>query len=304
MPAAALRALLQHTIDYAGLFPPASLTLEPALQNHAEYVRNPDSWMLGAFVLPVNQFEGAAAGISQFDKENPLQISALGTKTGSAAEFLTSLSTLVRAVHALSAGNSEELAVTQFEAPLPSEPNADLLAETRSISGELPAFLELNADAAEGTIALLAAHNATTSSRPFGFKLRTGGIIASAFPSSAQIATALVAAAKHHLPIKFTAGLHHPVRKFHASVETKMHGFLNVLGAGVLAAEHGWDVKLTSAMLEDEDAGAFSFDDKRFRWREWEITTDQIHVRREIVTSFGSCSFDEPREDLRALNLL
>jgi hypothetical protein len=26
--------------------------------------------------------------------------------------------------------------------------------------------------------------------------------------------------------------------------------------------------------------------------------------RRKFVTSFGSCSFDEPREDLRALNFL
>ena len=31
MPAASLRALLAQAIDYAGLFPPASLELEPAL---------------------------------------------------------------------------------------------------------------------------------------------------------------------------------------------------------------------------------------------------------------------------------
>ena len=76
---------------------------------------------------------------------------------------------------------------------------------------------------------------------------------ADAFPTSVQIAAALVASAKHHVPIKFTAGLHHPVRLFHDSVQTKMHGFLNVLGAGVLAAEHGWDVQQTAAMLEDEE---------------------------------------------------
>ena len=27
-------------------------------------------------------------------------------------------------------------------------------------------------------------------------------------------------------------------------------------------------------------------------------------LRRKLGTSFGSCSFDEPREDVRALNLL
>jgi hypothetical protein len=30
MPAASLRALLENAIDYAGLFPPAELALEPA----------------------------------------------------------------------------------------------------------------------------------------------------------------------------------------------------------------------------------------------------------------------------------
>ena len=127
---------------------------------------------------------------------------------------------------------------------------------------------------------------------------------ADAFPNDEQIARALVAAAQHQVPIKFTAGLHHPVKKFHESVGTKMHGFLNVLGAGVLAAEHGWDESRTAEMLADENASSFAFDDASFRWRGWEISTPQIIARRRLVTSLGSCSFDEPREDLRALGLL
>ena len=39
--AASLRALLAHTIDYAGMFPPCQLALEPALKNQAEYLRTP-----------------------------------------------------------------------------------------------------------------------------------------------------------------------------------------------------------------------------------------------------------------------
>ncbi len=176
-----------------------------------------------------------------------------------------------------------------------------LVVDTRSILEGLPTFLETPADAAERTIALLAEND---SDKTLGFKLRTGGVIADAFPTSAQIARALVAAAKHDVPIKFTAGLHHPVRMFRSEVETKMHGFLNVLGAAVLAAEHRWDEQQTSAMLEDEDATAFSFSDESFAWREWKIATDRIKARRKFVASFGSCSFEEPREDLRALNLL
>ena len=51
MPVAALRALLENAIDYAGLFPPADLALEQALKNQAAYVRSPDRWMLGVIHL-------------------------------------------------------------------------------------------------------------------------------------------------------------------------------------------------------------------------------------------------------------
>ena len=98
--------------------------------------------------------------------------------------------------------------------------------------------------------------------------------------------------------------MHHPIRKYREEVKTKMHGFLNVLGAAVLAAEHKWDAQQTAAMLDDEDAKSFSFDDEFFGWREWKINIKRLRDRRKFITSFGSCSFDEPREDLRTLNLL
>jgi len=149
----------------------------------------------------------------------------------------------------------------------------------------------------------VAEHNSQTGAAEFGYKLRTGGVTADAFPTSQEIARALVAAARQRVPIKFTAGLHHPIRQFRDEVKTKMHGFLNVLGAAVLAAEYQWDEQQTSEMLEDENGDSFSFHGDFFAWREWKITTDQIKTRRKLVTSFGSCSFDEPREDLGALNL-
>ena len=80
MPAASLRALLANSVDYAGLFPPATLALEPALQNHAAYVRDPDVWMLGAFVLPVGKFEEAAAYLARFRRR------ALAADFGARAE--------------------------------------------------------------------------------------------------------------------------------------------------------------------------------------------------------------------------
>ena len=134
--------------------------------------------------------------------------------------------------------------------------------------------------------------------------MRTGGTTAAAFPTTAQVAEILVAGASQDVPMKFTAGLHHPVRQFHASVDTKMHGFLNVLGAGILTREEDWDVPQTATMLADEDATAFRFDDESFAWRDWRIASEDIAAQRVFITSFGSCSFDEPRDDLRAIHLL
>ncbi len=306
MAPASLRALLAHSIDYAGLFPPANLELEPALRNYAEYIRVPEAWMLGPFILPVAQFDTAARGISQFEKKYPLGVSALGPRTDSAQDFVQSVAASMDSIASFRRAESGLATVEQFEMPLPADVNGDLLHAVRSrTESDLATFWEASAEAADRVTELLAGNNRANSGRnKFGFKLRTGGVKAEAFPSSAAIAAVLMAAGHRQVPIKFTAGLHHPVRLFHESVQTKMHGFLNVLGAAVLALEHQWNEAEIIRMLDDEDPGSFSFTDEVFAWRSYEISAVKIAARRELVTSLGSCSFDEPRDDLRALKLL
>lgn len=303
MPVASLQPLLAKSIDYAGMFPPCSLDLESALRNQAEYVRSADAWMLGAFVLPVEQFDAARQLLSHFDPSHPLRVAALGPKTENADGFLDALDEADAAIRSLSS-NVDLVSISHLEMFLPHDMDSGLLQEAKSIVGDLPVFWEAPSDRAQETIALLAEHNSDADLATFGYKLRTGGVTADAFPTSPQIAKALVTPATHQLPIKFTAGLHHPIRQFHDEVKSKMHGFLNVLGAAVLAAEHRWDTHQTSVMLDDENAGSFSFTDDFFAWREWKIDLERLRYRRKFVTSFGSCSFDEPRDDLRALNLL
>jgi len=304
MPTASLRALLAHSIDYAGMFPPCSLGLDSALRNQAEYVLSPDEWMLGAFVLPAEQFDATKQLLSQFDAQHPLRIAALGPKTASANAFLEALDDGDAATRSLSRHNVDLISISHLEMFLPKEVDVASLNEARSIVGDLPVFWESPPDRAEQTIALLAEFNSDADSPTFGYKLRTGGVTADAFPTSMQIAKALVTPATHQLPFKFTAGLHHPLRQYREEVKTKMHGFLNVLGAAVLAAEHRWDANQTAIMLDEENADSFSFTDDFFAWREWRIDTKRLQYRRRFVMSFGSCSFDEPRDDLRALNLL
>jgi hypothetical protein len=304
--AASLGQLLSRSIDYAGLFPPCSLELKPALANQAGYVRSADEWMLSTFVLPAARLDEASNHLSAFDREHPLVLSVLGPKTESAGEFTTELRKTIERVQSFARDQAGLTVVRQLEMALPRNPDPGLLAEAQGIlSGvELQSFWESPPNVAEETIELLAEHNSAASERSFGFKLRTGGVTADAFPTSPQIARALVAATQTQVPIKFTAGLHHPLRQHRDEVQTKMHGFLNVLGAGVMASQHRWNEKQTAKMLECEDSDAFSFADDKFTWREFTVGSDQIGKHRKLITSLGSCSFDEPREDLRALKLL
>ena len=304
MAAGSLHALLAQSIDYAGMFPPCTLPLEPALQNQAKYVRSPEAWMLGTFVLPVEQFDAAKQLLSQFDPLHPLRVAALGPKTGTANAFLGALANADAAIRSLSRHNVDLVSISHLEMLLPQDADVALLKEAKSVVGDLTVFWEAPPDRAEPTIALIAEHNSGQDVATFGYKLRTGGVTADAFPTSAQIARALVTPATHQLPIKFTAGLHHPVRQYRDEVKTKMHGFLNVLGAAVLAAEHRWDARQASMMLDDENVDSFSFTDDFFAWREWKIDVQRLQYRRRFVASFGSCSFDEPRDDLRALGFL
>jgi hypothetical protein len=306
MPASSLRALLERSIDYAGLFPPAEIALDSALHNQAGYVRSVDAWMLSTFVLPAAKFSDVDSGLLQFDQKKPLQISALGPKSENASDFQQNLGVTAAAIREFAAEHGDVISIRQLEMPLPKGTESGLLADARSVLKglRLQTFWEAPPAEAERTIALLSEHNRGEAETLFGYKLRTGGVTEDAFPTSEQIGRALVASAQNAVPIKFTAGLHHPIRQFRTEVQTKMHGFLNVLGAAILAGEHKWDDKITATMLEDEDADSFSFVDEFFAWREWKIDTKAIIARRRFVTSFGSCSFDEPRDDLRALELL
>src|SRR5947207_1472257 len=99
---ASLRALLDQAIDYAGMFPPCALALEPALRNQATYVHSPETWMLNGFVLPVEQFDATRQFLSEFDPNHPLRIAALGPKTTNAEAFLDGLDKAETAIRSFS----------------------------------------------------------------------------------------------------------------------------------------------------------------------------------------------------------
>jgi hypothetical protein len=260
--------------------------------------------MLNGFVLPVEEFDATRQLLSDFDPLHPLRVAALGPKTANAHGFVAGVHGADAAIRSFAKYDVDRVSISHLEMFLPPDVDSASLKEVRSMVGGLTVFWEAPRERAEEAIALIARRNSDEEVATFGYKLRTGGVTADAFPTSAQIARALVTAARRQLQIKFTAGLHHPIRQFRDEVKTKMHGFLNVLGAAVLAAEHQWDADQAVMTLEDEDPDSFSFTDDFFAWRDWRIDTERLQYRRKFVRSFGSCSFDEPRDDLRVLGFL
>lgn len=140
-------------------------------------------------------------------------------------------------------------------------------------------------------------------------KLRTGGLTADSIPTPAVVANFIHDCAVRKLAFKLTAGLHHPIRANQTlTYETNppratMHGFLNVLMASAFAWK-GLDAEEIEAIVAETDSSAFKFTDRAF-WRDRSLSVDEVKdARLNFMHSVGSCSFEEPVHDLKALRLI
>jgi hypothetical protein len=142
------------------------------------------------------------------------------------------------------------------------------------------------------------------SGRALGVKVRCGGVVAEAFPPPDLLASLLLACRDRRLPIKATAGLHHPFRHADAATGFIHHGFINLLAATALA-HGGADLALLTEVLADTDPGDFSLEVRSLTWRQRQVDAVSLAaVRSELFVGYGSCSFDEPVTDLAALGML
>jgi hypothetical protein len=304
---ASLRALLTGLVDYAGLFPPAKLSLDQAIRNYARYRREADAWMLGRFVVPAARLEDLEPYHDELFRESPpFLFSVLGRGGGTLTEFLTNLRDDLRDIAAFRKRHGDRVKVDVLETRLPSELTDPALPESAlnlfKMLGVFPDVDLFPFAESPGRPDDLLEQLARLPSGAAGFKLRCGGLDAAAFPPSHIIATALRQSVEASAPFKATAGLHHPLPRFDPSIPARMHGFVNVFLAGVLAYARNLDVEQLGLLLDETEASHFKFTDKSLSWRKHRVSTAEIRTaRQEFVQSFGSCSFEEPREDLRAL---
>jgi hypothetical protein len=299
---ATVRALMERLIDYAGMFPPARLPMAEALRHYTRLSVTPDEWMLGRFVCPASRLGELLELVRGEGGLSPLRVAALGRGGQNLAELRSNMAADLDDLSRFTRESGGQADV--LEVALASDLTAEALAEL--VVALLPhagvrMFLEVPLGPAWLTqVQALCQCLGKAPPHRAGLKIRCGG---ATIPSAEQLAYFIACCRDHRVAWKATAGLHHPLPHRDPTSEAMAHGFLNVFLAGVFAHVHPLSEMQLTALLQEQSVEAFRLWDRRIVWHTWSCTLDQLRDAREWVPSFGSCSFEEPRDELRALGL-
>jgi hypothetical protein len=316
-PVVSLKNFCDKIIDYAGLFPPASLELGQAFHNFVFYSQGEYRWMLGKFIIPAKRLAELGSLLDDMTIDGKVPLSVLGSGSESVAEFNELFISDVAAIKEFASKYSGSVSIDAFEVRLPSEifRNEDNSGLQDIVSGisttlentlgkNIPVFYEVSLTIDYEAEIIRTVESIGSINRGCGYKLRTGGIEPNAFPEPEVIAFAIMTCCEFDVPMKCTAGLHHPIRHYNDEVKANMHGFMNVFAAGILAYTSNLDESEIVEVLTDEDPYEFMFTENGLTWNENEITNSEIKTAREkFMLSYGSCSFNEPIDDLKAMEL-
>ena len=291
------KALFSDLIDYAGLFPPSQVSMPEAVMNYATYKNSNYSWMLGRFITPaarLDEFLESASDLVGRDAAGGWRISVLAGED---------INDTVKRIKRFNAENAPRFAADTLEVKAATVSKID---NTVNILPEgVTAYFEVAMSDKFSDLV------STLSLKGQRAKIRTGGVVHEAFPSSREVIRFVRTCTAANVPFKATAGLHHPLRCFKPLTYASdaphgtMHGFLNLLLMTGFARQ-SFRVGVLEEIMEDEFEEAFTFEDGGVRWRgENFLTNAQItRLREKGFNSFGSCSFDEPIADLRSFGLL
>lgn len=321
-----LRAFMQRIVDYAGMFPPADLRLTDAMERFLSYRGEPERWMLNRFVIPTRRLEELRPFRQAIAHNPPVGFSVLGTGGATPEAFLEAFTADLDHIDQCVEDHRSRVRPDVMEVRLPASlldapdltavrdflaavdthlarhglPHLDIFFEvplTDQTTARLPKLLSAFADAN--------ADQPVPERSVIGLKIRCGGMEAGLFPSVEHVATAIAACRDASVRFKATAGLHHPARHYDDNLEVMRHGFFNVFGAAVFALQHDLDADGIAAILREENEETFTFTQEGMQWGPLSASVEDIsYARSTLAHSFGSCSFEEPVDDLRALGLM
>ncbi|WP_284532363.1 hypothetical protein [Nocardioides sp. T2.26MG-1] len=280
-PSSALPLAWRGLVDDAAIFPPGDAPLAKAAEAHVARRSQPYGDLVGTFVAKDTDLPAL--------KATPLALSVVVT---GGAGGIAGLASLARRLHIAVEG--VEIALRDPGDPVGAARRVGAAVDAARAEGQLddhvPVYVEIPVDCAPG--AWLAAAD-EVAAREFRLKFRTGGLEAAAFPSAAALAGCIDASLDRETPFKCTAGLHRAVRHTGADDGFEHHGFLNLLVATRLAFD-GATPDDVAGVLERRDGDALAAEARDL----------DLGGARRWFTSFGSCSVDEPLDDLVRLGLV
>ncbi|MBW4429593.1 MAG: hypothetical protein KME50_35835 [Nostoc desertorum CM1-VF14] len=293
---ASIKTLFSSIVDYAGLFPPAKLTMEEAIANYARYQTACYHWMLGNFVLPVSR-------INEFEQLLlKLPIKAGKTKHWRLSVIISQeVESAIAKIQALN--DNPKIAIASLEFPPLSLSEIDKVFPY--LPADIEAFFEIPYSGDLKAYLTLLQHPGTSA------KIRTGGLSAEAFPTISQLYRFIFACAEAQVGFKATAGLHHPQPgKYPLTYESDspnamMHGFLNVAVLAVLVYWQKVTAQEALKVLQESTLESFLVSEDSIAWKDRRLDIWELQkARQNFFRCFGSCSFQEPIESLKNLKLL
>jgi CBS domain-containing protein len=296
---ATLKKLLRGVVDYAGLFPPASLAMPAAVAEYAEHRASDDEWMLGRFVVPaarLEEFEAAAAGVMPTQAHLSWALSAL---LGSDPEEDIERAEAFNKRHV----DARAGAVLVDTVELKANSAREVARAGELLDRRFDTYMEVPVTDDPGE--LIAAIARTMAKA----KIRTGGVTREAFPSPAQVVRFIARCLEHNVSFKATAGLHHPWTADYPltyaadAPSGPMFGFLNVAVA-TAALRAGWSLPDATAVLEERDRRSITLGNDGLSWRGRKLSPAHLQSSRDSLAAFGSCSFRDPVSGLRESSLL
>jgi hypothetical protein len=312
------RALFNGIIDYAGLFPPARLPMDDALARFVDHGSGSDGWILGRFVCPSSRISELEPLVAEIDPAHlPIRLAVLGRGGDTVDEFLEAVAREAASVRSISSRHDQRLTADVFEVRLPASGGVAVAVEKAwrllndGASTSITAYFEVSLlgewrpRLPASVAAVRDTDRGAGATDRVGLKIRCGGLEAADVPEPEAVAAAIATCRATEVPLKATQGLHHPFRHHDPKLDTIVHGFINLFTASALAVVHDLPVTRLTEIVAETDPAAFVIDGDRLGWRDFEASANQIATSREkLLSSFGSCSFREPRDDLREIDLI